>query len=408
MTGVGHGRRRAPRTVPGISPRSRSPTASSSCLPARPILPRDTCAGSIDGESARSASLGAMDSATVHPLLPRQRRVRDTLDRPLRDLRLSVTDRCNFRCPYCMPRERFHEQYRFLKSNERLNFDEILRLARIFVELGVVKLRITGGEPLLRPGLADLVGDLTSLPGIKDVALTTNGVLLTQQAAALAAAGLQRVTVSLDSLDPAVFAAMSGGFGSVDDVLGGIATAERYGLSPIKINAVIERGLNDHTALDLVEHFRHTGIIVRFIEYMDVGNRNDWQASRVVPSQELLARIAERWPLRAVDPAYASEVARRYAFEDGAGEIGFISSVTQPFCGDCSRARLSSDGKLYTCLFAAEGADLRAPLRGGANDAGLAALIGAIWERRADRYSELRDELRARNVQHVEMNHVGG
>ena len=349
-----------------------------------------------------------MDSATVHPLLPRQRRVRDTLDRPLRDLRLSVTDRCNFRCPYCMPRERFHEQYRFLKSNERLNFDEILRLARIFVELGVVKLRITGGEPLLRPGLADLVGDLTSLPGIKDVALTTNGVLLTQQAAALAAAGLQRVTVSLDSLDPAVFAAMSGGFGSVDDVLGGIATAERYGLSPIKINAVIERGLNDHTALDLVEHFRHTGIIVCFIEYMDVGNRNDWQASRVVPSQELLARVAERWPLRAVEPAYASEVARRYAFEDGAGEIGFISSVTQPFCGDCSRARLSSDGKLYTCLFAAEGADLRAPLRGGANDAELAALIGAIWERRADRYSELRDELRARNVQHVEMNHVGG
>jgi GTP 3',8-cyclase len=349
-----------------------------------------------------------MDSATVHPLLPRQRRVRDTLDRPLRDLRLSVTDRCNFRCPYCMPRERFHEQYRFLKSNERLNFDEILRLARIFVELGVVKLRITGGEPLLRPGLADLVGDLTSLPGIKDVALTTNGVLLTQQAAALAAAGLQRVTVSLDSLDPAVFAAMSGGFGSVDDVLGGIATAERYGLSPIKINAVIERGLNDHTALDLVEHFRHTGIIVRFIEYMDVGNRNDWQASRVVPSQELLARIAERWPLQAVEPAYASEVARRYAFDDGAGEIGFISSVTQPFCGDCSRARLSSDGKLYTCLFAAEGADLRAPLRGGANDAELAALIGAIWEQRADRYSELRDELRARNVQHVEMNHVGG
>jgi GTP 3',8-cyclase len=349
-----------------------------------------------------------MDTATVHPLLPRQRRVRDTLDRPLRDLRLSVTDRCNFRCPYCMPRERFHEQYRFLKSNERLNFEEILRLTRIFVELGVVKLRITGGEPLLRPGLADLVGDLTSLPGIKDVALTTNGVLLTQQAAALAAAGLQRVTVSLDSLDPAVFAAMSGGFGSVEDVLSGIATAERYGLSPIKINAVIERGLNDHTALDLVEHFRHTGIIVRFIEYMDVGNRNDWQASRVVPSQELLARIAERWPLRAVEAAYASEVARRYAFDDGSGEIGFISSVTQPFCGDCSRARLSSDGKLYTCLFAAEGADLRAPLRGGANDAELAALIGAIWEQRADRYSELRDELRARNVQHVEMNHVGG
>lgn len=307
-----------------------------------------------------------------------------------------------------MPRERFHEQYRFLKSGERLSFDEILRLARLFLELGVVKLRITGGEPLLRAGLADLVGDLTSLPGVEDVALTTNGVLLAQQVAALSAAGLRRVTVSLDSLDPAVFAAMSGGFGTVEDVLDGIAAAQRYGLSPIKLNAVIERGLNDHTAIDLVERFRGTGIIVRFIEYMDVGNRNDWERSRVVPSQGLLERIAARWPLKALEPAYAGEVARRYAFSDGAGEIGFVASVTQPFCGDCTRARLSSDGKLYTCLFAADGADLRAPLRGGATDAELSALIRAIWERRADRYSELRDELRARHVQHVEMNHVGG
>ena len=307
-----------------------------------------------------------------------------------------------------MPRERFHEQYRFLKSGERLSFDEILRLARLFLELGVVKLRITGGEPLLRAGLADLVGDLTSLPGVEDVALTTNGVLLAQQVAALSAAGLRRVTVSLDSLDPAVFAAMSGGFGTVEDVLDGIAAAQRYGLSPIKLNAVIERGLNDHTAIDLVERFRGTGIIVRFIEYMDVGNRNDWERSRVVPSQGLLERIAARWPLTALEPAYAGEVARRYAFSDGAGEIGFVASVTQPFCGDCTRARLSSDGKLYTCLFAADGADLRAPLRGGATDAELSALIRAIWERRADRYSELRDELRARHVQHVEMNHVGG
>lgn len=307
-----------------------------------------------------------------------------------------------------MPRERFHEQYRFLKSGERLSFDEILRLARLFLELGVVKLRITGGEPLLRAGLADLVGDLTSLPGVEDVALTTNGVLLAQQVAALSAAGLRRVTVSLDSLDPAVFAAMSGGFGTVEDVLDGIAAAQRYGLSPIKLNAVIERGLNDHTAIDLVERFRGTGIIVRFIEYMDVGNRNDWERSRVVPSQGLLERIAARWPLTALEPAYTGEVARRYAFSDGAGEIGFVASVTQPFCGDCTRARLSSDGKLYTCLFAADGADLRAPLRGGATDAELSALIRAIWERRADRYSELRDELRARRVQHVEMNHVGG
>jgi GTP 3',8-cyclase len=334
--------------------------------------------------------------------------MQDTFRRPLRDLRLSVTDRCNFRCPYCMPRERFHEQYRFLKSSERLNFEEILRLTRLFLELGVVKLRITGGEPLLRPGLADLIGDLTSLPGIQDVALTTNGVLLAQQAAALSAAGLKRVTVSLDSLDPAVFAAMSGGLGTVDDVLNGIAAAQRAGLSPIKLNAVIERGLNDHTAIDLVERFRGTGIIVRFIEYMDVGNRNDWERSRVVPSQELLERISARWPLTSLEPDYTGEVARRYAFDDGAGEIGFIASVTQPFCGDCTRARLSSDGKLYTCLFAADGADLRAPLRGGATDAELGAIIRAIWERRADRYSELRDELRARNVQHVEMNHVGG
>ncbi len=349
-----------------------------------------------------------MSSAPVYPLVPRRRRVQDSFSRPLRDLRLSVIDRCNFRCPYCMPRERFHEQYRFLKSSERLNFDEILRLTRLFVDLGVVKLRITGGEPLLRPGLADLIGDLSSLPGIEDVALTTNGVLLAQQAAALSAAGLKRVTVSLDSLDPGVFKAMSGELGSVDDVLNGIAAAQRSGLSPIKLNTVIERGLNDHTALDLLERFRGTGIIVRFIEYMDVGNRNEWERARVVPAQELLERISARWPLTALEPAYTGEVARRYAFNDGAGEIGFIASVTQPFCGNCTRARLSSDGKFYTCLFAAEGADLRAPLRGGATDEELSALMRAIWERRADRYSEIRDQLRARRVQHVEMNHVGG
>jgi len=349
-----------------------------------------------------------MGTAKVQPLLPRRRLVQDTLGRPLRDLRLSVIDRCNFRCPYCMPRERFHDQYRFLKSSERLDFNELLHLTRLFVQLGVVKLRVTGGEPLLRAGLADLVGDLTSLPGIEDVALTTNGVLLAQHAAELRAAGLQRVTVSLDSLDPAVFAQMSGGFGSVDDVLAGIVAAQRAGLSPIKINAVVQRDLNDHKVLDLVEHFRGTSVIVRFIEYMDVGNRNDWNQQRVVPSQQLLERIAARWPLRALDPAYPGEVARRYAFDDGGGELGFISSVTQPFCGDCSRARLSSDGKFYSCLFAADGTDLRAPLRGGASDEELLALIRGVWEQRSDRYSELRDNLRARGVQHVEMNHVGG
>src|ERR1700676_2285444 len=349
-----------------------------------------------------------MVTAKVQPILPRRRLLQDNLGRPLRDLRLSVIDRCNFRCPYCMPRERFHDQYRFLKSSERLDFDELLRLTRLFLQLGVVKLRVTGGEPLLRAGLADLIGDLTSLPGIEDVALTTNGVLLAQHAAELRAAGLQRVTVSLDSLDPTVFAQMAGGFGSVGDVLEGIAAAQRAGLSPIKLNAVVQRGVNDHQVLDLVEHFRATGIIVRFIEYMDVGNRNDWNRERVVPSQQLLERIRARWPLTALDPAYRGEVARRYAFDDGRGEVGFISSVTQPFCGDCSRARLSSDGKVYTCLFAAEGTDLRAPMRGGASDEELLGLIRAVWERRADRYSELRDNLRARGAQHVEMNYVGG
>lgn len=344
----------------------------------------------------------------VQPILPRRRLVQDSLGRALRDLRLSVIDRCNFRCPYCMPRERFHDQYRFLRSNERLDFNELLRLTRLFLRLGVVKLRVTGGEPLLRAGLADLIGDLTSLPGIDDIALTTNGVLLAQHAAELRAAGLQRVTVSLDSLDPAVFAQMSGGFGSVQDVLEGIAAAQRAGLSPIKLNAVVQRGINDHQVLDLVEHFRASGIIVRFIEYMDVGNRNDWNRECVVPSQQLLEHIHARWPLTALDPSYSGEVARRYAFDDGGGEIGFISSVTQPFCGDCSRARLSSDGKFYTCLFAAEGTDLRAPLRAGASDEELLQLIRAVWERRADRYSELRENLRARGVQHVEMNYVGG
>jgi cyclic pyranopterin phosphate synthase len=272
----------------------------------------------------------------------------------------------------------------------------------------VTKLRITGGEPLLRPGLTDLIGDLTSLPGIEDVALTTNGVLLAQQAAGLRAAGLRRVTVSLDSLDPDTFKTMAGGFAQLDDVLAGIAAARCAGLSPIKINAVVQRGVNDAQVLDLIERFRGTGIIVRLIEYMDVGNRNDWALDRVVPSHELLARVSERWAVSALEPGYTGEVARRYGFDDGSAEIGFISSVTQPFCGNCSRARLSSDGRFYTCLFAAEGTDLRAPLRGGASDEELLSLIRSTWQARTDRYSELRVNLRTRGVQHVEMNYVGG
>jgi GTP 3',8-cyclase len=342
------------------------------------------------------------------PLLRRTREPRDVHARPMRDLRISVMDRCNFRCPYCMPKETFHDGYRFLKSAERLSFEEIVRLARLAVPLGVRKLRITGGEPLLRPNLIDLVGDLTSIPGIEDVALTTNGVLLAKYASELKAAGLSRVTVSLDSLDPAVFAKMSGGFGGVDEVLDGIDHARRAGLAPIKVNAVIQRGINDHTALGLVEHFRGTGVIVRFIEYMDVGNRNHWQAGLVVPSAELAAAIGARWPLHPQSKNYRGEVAERYAFEDGAGEIGFVSSVSQPFCGDCSRARLSSDGSLFTCLFANEGADLRGPMRAGASDGELGEMMHAIWTRRTDRYSELRAELRRRGGSKVEMYFIGG
>jgi cyclic pyranopterin phosphate synthase len=334
----------------------------------------------------------------------------DRLGRPLHDLRISVMDRCNFRCPYCMPKEQFHEHYRFLKSQERLSFEEIVRLARLFAGLGVRKLRLTGGEPLLRTNLADLVGDLTDVPGIDDIALTTNGVLLGQHAVDLHANGLRRVTVSLDTLDRDVFARMSGGFGALDQVLGGIEAAIAAGLTPVKINAVIERGLNDHTALDLVERFRGSPVIVRFIEFMDVGNRNKWRPELVVPSRELAARIHERWPMRPISENYKGEVAQRWRFDDGGGEVGFISSVSQPFCGACSRARLSSEGKFYTCLFATHGLDLRAPLRAGAGDADLLELIRGVWNGRTDRYSELREQLRATlpETKKIEMNYIGG
>jgi cyclic pyranopterin phosphate synthase len=309
-----------------------------------------------------------------------------------------------------MPREQYHERYKFLGSHERLSFDEIVRLSRLFVKLGVGKLRLTGGEPLLRTNLSDLIGDLTAIPGVDDVALTTNGVLLARHAVELKAAGLKRITVSLDSLDPDVFLRMNGGFGGLRDVLDGIEHARAAGLDPIKINAVIQRGLNDHTALDLVERFRGSGVIVRFIEYMDVGNRNEWSPDIVVPSKELVARIDARWPLQPLEREYRGEVAERYAFADGSGEVGFISSVTQPFCGDCSRARLSSDGIVYTCLFATKGTSLRDVLRGGATDEELLDTIRAVWQNRADRYSEQRAELRSAPGDHrkVEMFYIGG
>ena len=341
------------------------------------------------------------------PVVPRPR---DTLGRPLHDLRISVMDRCNFRCPYCMPKETFHEHYRFLKSNERLSFEEITRLTRLFVDLGVKKVRLTGGEPLLRPSLSELVGDLTAIEGVQDVALTTNAVLLAQHAAELKANGLHRITVSLDSIDPEIFRQMSGGFAERDRVLEGIQAALDAGLTPIKINAVVQRGLNDHTALDLVERFRNTPVIVRFIEYMDVGNRNHWSLERVVPSRELVERIGARWPLHPVEENYHGEVAERYAFDDGGGEIGFISSVTNPFCGACTRARLSSEGVFYTCLFATQGTDLRAPLRAGASDDELRDLIANTWQRRGDRYSEMRASLHAgeQPLRKIEMYYIGG
>jgi cyclic pyranopterin phosphate synthase len=335
--------------------------------------------------------------------------LRDQRGRMLRDLRISVMDRCNFRCPYCMPRETFHDTYRFLGTHERLSFDEIVRLARILVRLGVRKLRLTGGEPLLRPNLTDLIGDLTAIDGIEDVALTTNGTLLAKHAFELRAAGLQRVTVSLDSLDPQVFLRMSGGIGGLEEALSGIEQARRAGLGPIKVNAVVQRGVNDHTVLELVERFRGTGVIVRFIEYMDVGNRNHWRRDLVVPSRELLERIGARWPLEPRQPAYRGEVAERYAFADGSGELGFISSVTQPFCGDCTRARLSSDGVLYTCLFATHGLALRDRLRSGASDDELLDALRAQWRARADNYSEQRQEARVEEgTRKVEMFYIGG
>ena len=334
---------------------------------------------------------------------------RDTLGRPLHDLRISVMDRCNFRCPYCMPETTYGEHFKFLGNDERLSFDEIERLARIAASLGVSKLRLTGGEPLLRPKLADLVARLRRLEGIDDLAMTTNGVLLARQANDLRKAGLDRITISLDTLDPAIFHRLSGGRGALADVMAGIEAAQAAGFPKgVKLNAVIQRGVNDDTALDLVERFRGSGIVVRFIEYMDVGNINHWSADAVVPSRELVARIDARWPLEAVAPQYPGEVATRYRFRDGIGEVGMISSVSNPFCGGCSRARLSSEGLLYTCLFATQGADLRTPLRDGAGDEALTDLLRKIWLGRADRYSEERAERRREHPHKIEMHYIGG
>lgn len=332
----------------------------------------------------------------------------DRLGRPMLDLRISVIDRCNFRCPYCMPEDRYPRDHAFLAAAQRLSAAEIARLAGLFVELGVRKLRLTGGEPLLRRDLPEIVGALAALPHSPDLALTTNGVLLKRDAAALAAAGLKRITISLDALDAGIFAAMSGGRGHVADVLDGITHAHRSGLAPIKINCVVQRGVNESEVLPLVEHFRGSGHILRFIEYMDVGTCNRWQAASVVSSSELLARIAAVHPLEPVQSAYRGEVAERYRFVDGSGEIGFVSSVSQPFCGDCTRARLSADGQLYTCLFGRHGHDLKSLLRGNADDRALREAIGGVWGRRADRYSEERQAAAGARDGRVEMYRIGG
>ncbi|HEX5960356.1 MAG TPA: GTP 3',8-cyclase MoaA [Rhodanobacteraceae bacterium] len=332
----------------------------------------------------------------------------DALGRALADLRISVIDRCNFRCPYCMPEESYPADHAFLRARERLDFDEIERIARVFVSLGVRKLRLTGGEPLLRRDLPDLVARLAALGGVEDLALTTNGVLLPKLAQPLHAAGLRRITVSMDSADPEVFRRMSGGRGELAQVEAGIDAAERAGFAPLKINCVVMRGVNDGGVLDLVRRFRGTGHVVRFIEYMDVGTVNGWRGDRVAPGAELVGRIDACWPLEQL-PRNAASTSRRWRFRDGKGEVGFINSVTEPFCGGCTRARLAADGKLYTCLFAHAGHDLRALLRAGESDAALRATVAGIWSHRGDRYSERRAELRAAGVlEHVEMYRIGG
>ena len=332
------------------------------------------------------------------------------MGRPVRDLRVSVTDRCNFRCPYCMPAEIYGERYEFLPRADLLTFEEIERLVRRFVELGVTKVRLTGGEPLVRKGLEDLIARLALAPGIRDLTLTTNGYLLAEKAGALKEAGLKRLTVSLDSLDEDVFKAMNGrGFGT-GPVLEGIDAAEEVGLTPIKINAVVQRGVNDHTIVDLARRFKGTGHVVRFIEYMDVGNLNGWRLDEVVPAEEIFRAIDAEMPIEPVEANYRGEVARRYRYRDGDGEIGIIASVSKPFCGDCTRARLSTDGKLFTCLFAGTGTDLRGPMRGGAGDDELRDLIAGVWGRRDDRYSEVRTQETRTGAQprKVEMYQIGG
>ncbi|NBP94360.1 MAG: GTP 3',8-cyclase MoaA [Gammaproteobacteria bacterium] len=338
--------------------------------------------------------------------------ITDTLNRPLRDLRISVTDRCNFRCVYCMPREIFGPGYAFVPRKDLLTLEEIAHLARIFAQIGMRKVRITGGEPLIRRNLEHLVEMVSAIDGVDDISLTTNGSMLTaRRAIDLKAAGLRRLTVSLDALDDETFKKINDVDYPAIRVLDGIDNARAAGFNDIKVNAVIRRGLNEHAVMDLVEHFRGSGCIVRFIEYMDVGETNGWNLDDVLPAKQLVEQIHARFPLDPVDPNYRGEVAKRWRYRDGAGEVGFITSVTESFCGDCSRARLSAVGQVYTCLFASEGHDLRELLRSGADDDALLSRVRSIWSARDDRYSELRGlnvPIPGSGRGKVEMSHIGG
>jgi cyclic pyranopterin phosphate synthase len=332
----------------------------------------------------------------------------DQFNRPLRDLRISVTDRCNFRCVYCMPKEIFGAGYPFLSREETLSFEEIARLGRIFVEHGVRKFRLTGGEPLVRRNLEELVAMLTEIDGLEDIALTTNGSLLSpKKAQALKQAGLQRITISLDSLDNTTFQGMNDVGFPVEKVLQAVDNAVTAGLEPVKIDMVVKRGANEDSIIPMAERFRGTGVILRFIEFMDVGSTNGWRMEDVVPAQEIIDTVSKVWPLVPVDPNYPGEVANRWQYLDGQGEVGVIASVTMPFCGDCNRARLSSDGQLYTCLFGIKGHDFRAMLRDGASDDEISDLLKSVWVNRVDRYSEIRSS-NTIHLKKIEMSRIGG
>jgi cyclic pyranopterin phosphate synthase len=335
----------------------------------------------------------------------------DTLDRPIRDLRVSVTDRCNFRCIYCMPREIFGPGYQFVPRNDLLKLEEIARITRLFAGHGVRKVRITGGEPMIRRNLERLIEMLRDIDGITDISMTTNASMLTlKRAQSLRAAGLSRINISLDAIDEQTFQRINDADFPVAKVLEGIDNAHAAGFDAVKVNAVIRRGYNEHSILPLAQHFHGTGTVLRFIEFMDVGTTNKWNLEEVIPAAELVEIIDKEMPIESLQPNYSGEVAKRWRYSDGGGEVGFITSVTQSFCGDCSRARLSAVGKVYTCLFAATGQDLRGMLRAGASDEELSRLIGRIWSQREDRYSELRGQIpvTAETPPRVEMSHIGG